>query len=168
MILGQTYSRNLVPNSYEKVRARTLTDPALHTCPVLRQTPQSIHALTAVMFKLSFSSIWPHMWHWLLDDLKDRRGYCQLKEEALDRTMWRNRFGRGFVPVVWQITAADDVAFILRTRSTHKLHTFVRIYGLWLPLQSYNKSQRVALFLKFILIKNSTCFGQIYCPSSGV
>ena len=24
----------------------------------------------------------------LLDDLKDRRGYCQLKEEALDRTMW--------------------------------------------------------------------------------
>ena len=36
----------------------------------------------------------------LLDDLKDRRGYCQLKEEALDRTMWRNCFGRGFGPVV--------------------------------------------------------------------
>ena len=36
----------------------------------------------------------------LLDDLKDRRGYCQLKEDALDRTMWRNRFGRGFGPVV--------------------------------------------------------------------
>jgi hypothetical protein len=36
----------------------------------------------------------------LLDDLKDGRGYCQLKEEALDRTMWRNRFGRGFGPVV--------------------------------------------------------------------
>ena len=36
----------------------------------------------------------------LLDDLKDRRGYCQLKEEALDRTMWRNLLGRGFGPVV--------------------------------------------------------------------
>ena len=36
----------------------------------------------------------------LLDDLKDRRGYCHFKEEALDRTMWRNRFGRGFGPVV--------------------------------------------------------------------
>src|SRR5215471_15124186 len=36
----------------------------------------------------------------LLDDLKDRRGYCQLQEEALDRTTWRNRFGRGFGPVV--------------------------------------------------------------------
>ena len=44
----------------------------------------------------------------LLDDLKDRRGYCQLKEEALDRTMWRNRFGRGFGPVAWQITDDDD------------------------------------------------------------
>jgi hypothetical protein len=28
----------------------------------------------------------------LLDGLKDRRGYCELKEEAVDRTMWRNRF----------------------------------------------------------------------------
>ena len=36
----------------------------------------------------------------LLDDLKDRRGYCHLKEEALDRTMWRNRFIGGFGPVV--------------------------------------------------------------------
>ena len=40
----------------------------------------------------------------LLDDLKDRRGYCHLKEEALDRTMWRNRFGRGVGHVVRQIT----------------------------------------------------------------
>ena len=36
----------------------------------------------------------------LLDDLQDRRGYCQLKEEALDPTMWENRFRRGFGPVV--------------------------------------------------------------------
>ena len=36
----------------------------------------------------------------LLDDLKDRRGYCQSKEQALDHTMWRNCFGRVFGPVV--------------------------------------------------------------------
>ena len=36
----------------------------------------------------------------LLDDFKDRRGYCELKEEALDSIMWRNRFARGFGPVV--------------------------------------------------------------------
>ena len=40
----------------------------------------------------------------LLDDLKDRRGYSRLKEEALNRTMWRNHFGRGFGPVVRQNT----------------------------------------------------------------
>ena len=41
---------------------------------------------------------------------------CQLKEEALDRTMWRNRFGRGFGPVVWQITDDDD-PFLLEAES---------------------------------------------------
>jgi hypothetical protein len=40
----------------------------------------------------------------LLDDLKKRRGYSHLKEEALDRTMWRNRFGGDFEPVVRQNT----------------------------------------------------------------
>jgi len=29
----------------------------------------------------------------LLDDRKERRGYWKLKEEALDRTPWRTRFG---------------------------------------------------------------------------
>jgi len=38
----------------------------------------------------------------LLDDLKERRGYSVLKDEALDRIMWRARFGRGFEPVVRQ------------------------------------------------------------------
>jgi hypothetical protein len=38
----------------------------------------------------------------LLDYLKERRGYFHLKEEALDRTMWRAHFGRGFGPVVRQ------------------------------------------------------------------
>ena len=35
----------------------------------------------------------------LLDDLKKTRGYCELKEEALDRNRWRTRFGRGNGPV---------------------------------------------------------------------
>jgi hypothetical protein len=38
----------------------------------------------------------------LLDDLKERRGYSHLKEEVLDRTVWRDRFGRGFGSVVRQ------------------------------------------------------------------
>ena len=40
----------------------------------------------------------------LQDDRKERRGYSHLKEEAVDRTIWRARFGRGFGPVVRQNT----------------------------------------------------------------
>ena len=40
----------------------------------------------------------------LLDDLKESRGYSHLKEEALDRTMWRARIGRVFGPLVRQTT----------------------------------------------------------------
>ena len=43
-------------------------------------------------------------WRKLLDDLRDRRGYSHLKEEALDRTMWRNHFAGGFEPVIRQNT----------------------------------------------------------------
>jgi len=40
--------------------------------------------------------------------------------------------------------------------------------GPCIVIYSYNKSHRDVLFLNFILVKNSVCFGQIYCPSSGV
>jgi hypothetical protein len=33
----------------------------------------------------------------VLDGLRERRQYCKLKEEALDRTLWRTRFGRGCI-----------------------------------------------------------------------
>jgi hypothetical protein len=36
----------------------------------------------------------------LLDDLKEKRSYWKLKEEALYRTLWTTRFGRGYEPVV--------------------------------------------------------------------
>ena len=32
----------------------------------------------------------------LLDDLKEKRGYWKLQEEALDRTLLGTRFGRGY------------------------------------------------------------------------
>jgi hypothetical protein len=31
----------------------------------------------------------------LQNDVQERRGYWNLKKEALDRTLWRTRFGRG-------------------------------------------------------------------------
>jgi hypothetical protein len=38
----------------------------------------------------------------LLDDLKEKRRYWTLKEEALDHTLWRTPIGRGYGPVVRQ------------------------------------------------------------------
>jgi hypothetical protein len=38
-----------------------------------------------------------------LDDLKEGMGYSHLKEEALDRTIWRAGFGLGFGPVMRQL-----------------------------------------------------------------
>ena len=40
--------------------------------------------------------------------------------------------------------------------------------GPCIMIYSYNRSQQGALFLYFILIKNSTCFGHTFCPSSAV
>jgi hypothetical protein len=40
----------------------------------------------------------------LLDDLKEKKRYWKLKEEALDHTLWRTGFGRGCGPVVRQTT----------------------------------------------------------------
>jgi hypothetical protein len=38
----------------------------------------------------------------LLDALKETRGYCNLKGEALDRRLWRTGFGRAYGPAVKQ------------------------------------------------------------------
>jgi hypothetical protein len=40
----------------------------------------------------------------LIDDLKEKTGYWTLKEEALDRTVCRSRFGKGYGPVPKQNT----------------------------------------------------------------
>jgi hypothetical protein len=48
-----------------------------------------------------------------LDDLNERTGYSHLKEEALNRTMWRAPFGRGFRPVVRQTAKCNGVLFHL-------------------------------------------------------
>jgi hypothetical protein len=45
----------------------------------------------------------------LLDDLKEKRGYWKLKEDAPDRTVWRTRFGRGYGLVAKQTTDCYDM-----------------------------------------------------------
>ena len=38
----------------------------------------------------------------LLDDLKEGKGYFNLREDVLNRSMWRNRFGGAIGPVIRQ------------------------------------------------------------------
>ena len=43
-----------------------------------------------------------------LGDLKEMRRCSKLKEEAIYRTVWRTRFGKGYGPVVRQVRDDDD------------------------------------------------------------
>jgi hypothetical protein len=36
----------------------------------------------------------------LLDEIKGKKGFCKIKEEALDRTHWTARFGGGYGSIV--------------------------------------------------------------------
>ena len=65
----------------------------------------------------------------LLDDLKDKRGYSHLKEKALDRTMWRHRFGGGFGPVVRQNTERN-----VDTKMHLTLEVNVMIFITWIHI----------------------------------
>ena len=93
----------------------------------------------------------------LLDDLKDRRGYSHLKEEALDRTMWRQRFGGGFGPVVRQNTEWMNIEFrpkraILCTFCFSSL--LIMLPGNGIILLTFS---RIQLQSRFITFKNVNC-----------
>ena len=60
----------------------------------------------------------------LLDDLKEKTGYCKLTEEPLDRTLWRTRFGRSYGPVVRQTL---EWMYVHTHTHTHT-HTYIYVY----------------------------------------
>jgi hypothetical protein len=61
----------------------------------------------------------------LLDDLKERRGYSLLKDEALDRTMWQARFGRGFGSVVRQTNEWNELEVSVFDRASPSSYQFI-------------------------------------------
>jgi len=87
----------------------------------------------------------------LLDDPKERKGYSHLKEEALDRTMWRARFGRGFGPVA---------------RQTTKWMCHPRCVYIYI-LEEMGFKNVTTQFGFVCFIKLTTCFGPCFRPSSG-
>jgi hypothetical protein len=82
----------------------------------------------------------------LLVNLKETGGYCKLKEEAIDRTLWRTGFGRSYGPLARQATQwkslctrtviRDQLLGLLSLRlylkSSSGVFGNLRIYGLFL------------------------------------
>jgi len=85
----------------------------------------------------------------------ERRKFIEFKLQKLQ-----------FLPLNYQIT----VSFYAGRRCACKGPHAARGPHVWHACcrLSYNNSKQDALFLNFISVNNSTCFGQIYCPSSGV
>ena len=90
----------------------------------------------------------------LLDDLKDGRGYSHLKEEALDSTMWRNRFGGSFESVVTQNTEW----MMMNTRRSSTLFTTVAL----LTVTDVMNPEHTVPFYSF-----KTCFSIAFPSVSG-
>jgi hypothetical protein len=68
----------------------------------------------------------------LLADLKEKRGYCKLKDEALDRALWRIRFGRGCGPVVRHTTAKQFQRQYSKNCLKYVHHTFRSTFSFFL------------------------------------
>jgi hypothetical protein len=62
------------------------------------------------------------MLYYMFDDLKEKRRYWKLKEEALDRTLWRTRFGRGYGPTERMNYIFDPQLSVWRLVVPHREH----------------------------------------------
>ena len=65
----------------------------------------------------------------LLDDVKERRRYWKLKEEELDRALWRTRSGRGCGSVVRRTTGwiNHPLRFFIICNSTNESTIIINI-----------------------------------------
>ena len=97
VLLRVKEQRNIL-HEINKRKANWIGHILRRNCPLQRVIEGKIKG------RIEMTGRWGRRRRKLLDDLKERRGYSHLKEEALDRTMWRARFGRGFGPVVRQTT----------------------------------------------------------------
>ena len=66
----------------------------------------------------------------LLDDLKKSRGHWELKEELLDRTLWRTRCRKGYSPVGRQTRERTNPATCFRfSKNHHQTAHKIKLYS---------------------------------------
>ena len=69
---------------------------------------------------------------WQEDEEEGVRSYWMTLRTGEDTVNWRrNRFGRGFGPVVWQITVDDDDIYIYIYMYMHFILSFKLVYFEW-------------------------------------
>ena len=90
-----------------------------------------------------------------------------VRSQVGERKLWNDRMVEKLIKYS---TVPDILDLTLFTLYSTVITTSVCLTfrGPCIVIYSYNKNQLDALFHKFILVWNSTCFGQIYCPPSGV
>ena len=97
--------------------------------------------------------------------------------EAYTRGNYTYKWSSGFcwcyfiIPVCLTIVMCAILTGVLQISIMHSIlnrHIELPFRVPCIVIYSYNKSQQDALFLNFILVKNSTYFGQTACPSLGV
>jgi hypothetical protein len=92
--------------------------------------------------------------------------YCNVMNTSF--TFCLVTFYSSFKNCVWHETDSRQQMMVGQHTVWGKKHRLnLTFRGSCIVIYSYNKSQQDALLLKFIVVRNSTCFRQIYCPSSG-
>ena len=116
----------------------------------------------------------------LLNDLRKRRGYWNLKEQALDRTVWRNRFGRGYGLVVKQTTEWMILELLILSLYKPLLHIRIQFLVLTLVAAKINVMWDVRLhslvyaralsfsFFFYLFSLSYSCFSSFSSPSCSI
>ena len=107
---------------------------------------------------------------WTAKGNRDAGSSC-LCDRGLHRYLWNFGGGGGFEhPKPLGTPLPHTLHFWTHGRSPlcRPNRWILTFRGPCIVTYSCNESQPDALLLNFILVKSSTCFGQIYCPSSGV
>ena len=100
-------------------------------------------------------------------DYTERKLVCKARGKYLLTWLKIKNIGKCTQSVYecWNFQAVVPPLLKLISSDTNNFKQIKNGYEYFL-CHSYNKRQRDALLFSFVVVKNFTCFGQIYCPSS--
>ena len=101
----------------------------------------------------------------LLYDFKETRGYWKLKEETLDRTLWRTHCGRSYAPVAKHTTQWMNKALLFHTFVQFLCFLFniltLQPLRVWFPLSILNSVARILISATYWICRSFSCRWQL-------